>query len=185
MKFNLKKFTWYGFVAAMLIIIVMATIAHFNPTPSEDEGVPLPDLDNFKISELTDDQIRKIPYKSFGLMTASHTCGDDSGIGGSEYKYESVDYDHCKYSAQKKIGITTFNATRAEDTTLTLEVKTAMSGGIGKMLILRDGYIIETFDCGENKTFTYEVEGESIFYVKGLFEEAQDVKVEVTRTFDE
>ena len=180
---KLRKFTTVGFVIFGTLIMISTIIALFNPTPSEDDGVPVPDTDNFKIEELTEEQIAKIPSCGYGFWSRKQTRGGKSGIGGSQYKYSDNDVDYCRHSMGKKTGITTFVATEAEDTILTLDIKSEIGGGIAKVVIVRDGKVIETFDYGESRTFTYTVEGESIFYVKGLFEKAEDVVIEVSRSF--
>ena len=172
------------FIIVSIIVMITVIIAIFNPTPTEDEDIPRPDLDNFKIEELTEEQITKIPFYSTGYRTREHTCGKGSGIAGNQYKYKKVDVDHYRYSAGKEVGITTFNATRAKNTTLTLNIKSSIGSGIAKILVIKDGVIIETLDCGENKSFTYLVDEESIFYVKGLFENAEDLTVDVVRVFN-
>ena len=181
---KLIKLSTIVFIIIAIIMIISIIIALFNPTPTEDDNVPRPSLDDFKIEELTEEQITKIPFCSNGFVNSSHTCGKRSGIGESEYKYDDVDFDHCRYSSKKKVGISTFNATHAENTILTIDIKSSIGGGKARIVIIRDGAIIESFECGESKTFVYQVEGESIFYVKGLFENAENFEIDVVRAFD-
>ena len=181
---KLIKVSTVVFIAGAIIMMIAIIVAFFNPTPTEDDNIPRPDLDNFKIEELTNEQITKIPFYSRGYRTSEHTCGKRSGIGGSQYKYEKVDFDHYRYSAKKEVGITALNATLAENTTLTLDIKSSLGSGTAKILVIKDGTIIEDFDCGENKTFTYQVEDESIFYVKGVFENAEELKIDIVRYFN-
>ena len=170
----------------MLIVAPMVFIplifALLNPTPSEDEGIPRPEIDNFRIEELTEEQITKIPEYRRSYHNKEHHCG--SGSGFIKVKYNDYDYDHTRISYKKITGISLFSATQAKDTTLTLDIKSKLGTGTAKLLIIRDGEIIETFECGEDKLFVFEVEGESVFYVKGLFENAEDFEINVWRAFD-
>ena len=164
------------------IVIIPLIFALLNPTPKEDDGVPRPDIDTFKIEELTEEQITKIPEYRRSYRNKEHHCGNGSGL--IKVKYKDYDYEHTRISYEKITGISVFSATQAKNTTLTLDIKSKLGAGNAKLLIIRDGEIIEIFECGEDKRFVFEVEGESLFYVKGLFESAEDFEITVWRAFD-
>ena len=182
MKEFFDKTRKIGLAIVIPTMIILLICALLNPTPSEDEGIPRPDIDNFKIEELTEEQITKIPEYRTSYRNKEHHCGQGSGF----YKrdYDDYDYDHTRISYGKITGISVFSATQAKNTTLTLDIKSKLGAGNAKLLIIRDGEIIEIFECGEDKRFVFEVEGESLFYVKGLFESAEDFEITVWRAFD-
>ena len=180
---KLKKISTISAMIVAAVILVLTVAALLNPTPSEEDDVPKPNLDTFKIEELTEEQIIKLSACFNASRFGRHFCGKESGIDTKKSKYREVDRNHCRYSAKKAVGIIPLNAACAENTALTFNISSSLGGGAGKIIIIKDDEIIEIFDCGENKCFTYQVEDKSTFYVKGIFENATGINIELLYSF--
>ena len=144
-------------------------------------SVPKPDMDNFRIEDLTEQQIVEIEGIGGAYMSGISYREGRSGIKG---KYSDKDYTYGHYHAKNCPGIKTLQATRVENDTVIIDVKTKVEKGTAKFVIIKDGVIVETFESNTTERFTYHVKGESIILVKGLFEkDVEGVDVEVARAF--
>ena len=162
----------------------MLSTIHSFFQPSENEDIPYPDLDNFKIEELSEEQIVKIFDYGGGIGIKTRAQGNSSGLS-SKVDYKDSDYTTVEVSYKKKNGISTIQSTRAENTTLTLDIKSKLEEGSAKIFIIKNSEIVESFECGEDKQFIFKVDEESIFCVKGAFANAKGVEITVCREFDE
>ena len=173
------------FSVAAVVLIIMVVSAFFNPTPSIDDGVPRPDLDSYKITELTDEQIISIHDYSRSFISGTERCGDKSGIGDLEglYKYREFDRKHCNYHAKKVKGIVTVNATLVKDNTVSFDIRSSIGSGEAIIVVIKDGEIIDTFDFEDNRLLKYDVEGKHYFLIKALFENAEGVEIDVVRAY--
>ena len=170
-------------VVGMMTMIIIYIVYSFSPEPETIDGVPRPDLDNFKIENLTEEQIIKIDRFAPTFMSSSHRCGEKSGILIRQYKDTDKDTKHCRYSVRETVGIQALQVTLVKDTTLKLKIESSLGAGNAMVFIIQDDTIVESFECGGNKTLTYQVEGESIFCVKVLFEDTKDFSINIVRAF--
>lgn len=164
------------------LMIIMIVASCFLPNESESDN--LPDLENFKIEDVAEEQILNVPSCIKCVMSSEHAKGESTGVKTEDSRYSDYDKDSYVFSARKVVGIRTINATRIENNTLTLDIKSSIGEGKGKIVVIKDNEIIETFAVGENKVLTYEVEEKHIFYVKVLLENAKKFEVELTRSIN-
>lgn len=139
------------------------------------------DIDNFKIEELTDDQIvNSGTYQSwFGHQS---NTGGGSGldhIGDREY-----DCDRCERSAKLAKGIILVSCSLVKDERLTINISSKLISGNMKIVIIEDqSRIVEYAEVGKSITLNYDVVGEHRYDVKVLCEEAE-FEIVVERSFE-
>ena len=178
---KITKKTAIVFAIALAVITITAILTGLLfAFPQKDYGVPMPEIENFKIDELTENQIVKVDEFGESKSTRGVSAGNTSGLKD----YENCDKTYTKFKAEKITGISTLHAVYVNNDIITMDVKTEFIGsGKAKFVIIKDGIIVETFESGDTKRFTYQIEGESIILIKGLFENAECVTIEVARAF--
>lgn len=173
----MKKICYIGAAIAAIGIIIVLLVGLLNPGGYNNSGV---DASDFKISELTSEQIVNTEGECKAFMTSFKRSGSRSGIS-SQY-FDDEDGDKTVYSAKKVTGIKNVSATLAKDCTLVLNIDTTLESGNAEVVVIMDDKIVERFNAGEQKTFEYSVSGEHKFYIRILCEEAK-ISITTTREF--
>ena len=176
-KNKLSRVRHIGIIIALVFlatIFISAIISSFTGGEKKD-NVPRPNLDNFIIEELTEEQIIKISDFNNSLLSSWKSSGKSSGI--RNIKYEKQDHDKTTFTAKKTVGIKTVSATLATDCKLYINIACEVSSGNAKIVILMDDTILECFNFGEKSSLEYDVNGKHEFYVKILCEDAE---IEIT-----
>ena len=168
----MKKICYIGAAIAAIGIIIVLLVGLLNPGGYNNSGV---DASDFKISELTSEQIVNTEGECKAFMTSFKRSGSRSG-------FDDEDGDKTVYSAKKVTGIKNVSTTLAKDCTLVLNIDTTLESGNAEVVVIMDDKIVERFNAGEQKTFEYSVSGEHKFYVRILCEEAK-ISITTTREF--
>ena len=113
----MKKICYTGSAIAAVGIIIVLLIGLLNPGEYNNSGV---NASNFKIDELTSEQIVNTEDECKAFMTSFKRSGSRSGIS-SQY-FDDEDGDKTEYSAKKVTGIKNVSATLAKDCTLVLNI---------------------------------------------------------------
>lgn len=133
------------------------------------------------VNELTDEQIVEMSSKYKAYFTKWVCQGKGSGVNEVDY-IDDTDCREVFFSAKFIKGINTVSSTRAEDCTVNLQIDSSISKGNARVVVIMDDEIIEEFNAGENKNFSYTVEGEHFIYVKILCEDAA-IEIKTVREF--
>ena len=159
----------------MLITNAIINIANGTFFP-EDNGIR---LNNFAISELTDEQVISVTNFSRIREEKMTTSGEASGIEDEEYKESDV--DKIEFSCEKIIGIKTLQATRAENCTLVINISSEVISGNMYIVIVSNNSIVEYANVGEDVRLEYTASDAQEYYVKLLCENAK-VNASIKRT---
>ena len=168
----MKKICYIGAAFAAVGIIIILLVGLLNPGGYNNSGV---DASNFKISELTSEQIVNTEGECKAFMTSFKRSGSRSG-------FDDEVGDKTVYSSKKVTGIKNVSTTLAKDCTLVLNIDTTLQSGNAEVVVIMDDKIVERFNAGEQKAFEYSVSGEHKFYVRILCEEAK-ISITTTREF--
>ena len=167
------------FIAIMWVIAICVntylTISSLMKHKDEPEE-EVYDLGEFSIETISDYDIVNVNrFTSF----RSHRESSGSSTGapkGTQYS----DADKAIFKCENIFGVMTVSATKAQNCTLVLNITTEINVGTAQIVIVRDDEVIERLDFGGNATRSYNVEGEHIFRVKVLAENAE-IKITVER----
>ncbi len=151
-------------IVILILFPIMLTVILIVNGPSLVEscrkrGEPLPiNLDEFSLDTVTEEEI--INYD----------------ISRSYRKKTKKNF----ISTKEMTGIYAVSSAKAVDCTLELNISAKLNGGKAKIVVIRDNEIVEYLDFGGDVQRVYEVQGEHLYVVKLVCEQAA-VEVTVTR----
>ena len=167
-------------IISLLLLVNFALIV-FPLIGSQEGNEDDIDIDNFKIEELTDDQIvNSGTYQSwFG-----HQSNTGGGSGIDHIGDRDYDCNRCVRSAKLAKGIILVSCSLAKDERLTINISSKLISGNMKIVIIEDqSRIVEYAEVGKSITLNYDVVGEHRYDVKVLCEEAE-FEIVVERSFE-
>ena len=109
--------------------------------------------------------------------------GESSGITNAAYT--DVDFDHASVSFEKITGIMTISSTKCANSTIKMSIDSTIALGDAKIVVIKDGQIIQEVSIGENLELSISSTQESIILVKLISFSAYEVEITVDReTFE-
>ena len=149
---KLKRMAHIGFFIVVPIILIGVIFISLNGKGNKPD-VEQPDLNNFSIELLSEDQILYVSNQ----YKASKTH--------EEGKYNR---DYYLFSSKEITGIITLSKTLAKDCNLELAINSKIDSGTVRLVLICDEQILEIVDPTSDMKFTYKVVGEHTYYVKAL-----------------
>lgn len=169
---KLKFISGIGFILAATYILISMTISTIQRISNgtfwpEDNGI---DLKKFSIDELTEEQIVNTVAHFQGGWSSSHQIEGDTGVEGK--RYFTRDYDKSEITHKNAVGIQTVSASRIENATLRLTIKTELFSGKMKMALIDDEGTIQWLSVGEDTVLEISAKEPREYYVKIICEDA-------------
>lgn len=172
---KLKKLILAGVVIVVIFWVFMIITALLNPTTPAADRL---DFDTFSLDTLKDEQIVGITSNYKAFMGSRKTSGKKSGV--SDFKQEDVDFDESYISSKSITGIVPLSASLVTDGVLRMDIECELNSGKIKLVVLKDGQILEYVDVENTHSVEYSNDGTSVYLVKLLCEEA-NIKIKITR----
>ena len=179
-KFNFQRIMKIGavLVLSIMLLMMLTSVMDWLINPNDRPRKERLDLDSFSLDTLTDDQILSIDSQYTAYKYKSTKNGSGTGVNAS--KYEEYDRDELSFSSKKITGIHPVLATKVKDATLRVNVESVLNSGEMKIVVIKDGAILEYIEVGKTQQLTYYAEGEHTYYFKILCNKA-NISVTVSR----
>ena len=175
---TIKKIRNIGMIVASIFILIIVISSIINP-PDDSLKDLYPDLDSFRIENLTEEQILKVDNTFKAYKSSIRRSGKGSGL---PLKYEDEDRDKISFSAKKVNGIKLISVTSAKDCKLQLNINSKVVSGNAKIVVVTDKTGFEFYDVNKELIIEYDVQGQHEYYVKLLAENAE-AEIQVQRVF--
>ena len=161
-----------GLIAALVSGGYMIYRAYTSHKQIEEE------LKDFSLDTVTDEEVVE---KRVATIYKSHTEYASSSTSGANHMGygDDVDSDRVREVAESVRGFCVVSASKVVDAKLTINISSEIHAGRGKIAIIKDDSVVEYIEFGTSVTREYEVDGESLFLVKIICEDAKiDITVE-------
>ena len=173
--FKFKKIAFIGFV-----VIFLFTMPTFIQFCVEILGREQYDLDDFSIDTISDEEISKFITSAQFLSHTDYERDTSTGVSKAD---KTLDSDRVRITCEKMFGIAQVSATKASDCYIVLKIKSTLYSGRAEIVITKDDKeVLDRFELGGEVSRTYRVEGEHIYRVKVLAEDAK-LEIETKREF--
>ena len=174
----IKAITGIGFIVAVLWFTISLLISFIKGVPGAYPSDNSIDLENFSISDLSEDQIVNTVSQFRGGWTTSHKYGEQSGV--QTKRYFGSDRDGVDISHKKATGITTVCSTRIENATVRITVDAEVVSGEMRMVVVDSEGALEWIELKDHFVLEFSADETKEYYIKILCEDA-NIRLNIAR----
>ena len=140
-----------------------------------DENMP----DYLSMDSVEDELVINTVNRYSAYKLERDYSGESSGI--TNVMYTETDFDHTSVKCKEMTGIITLSSTKCVNSTIELNIDSTITSGDAKIVVIKDGVIIQNISIAEMSEIIISSTQESTIVVKLISFDARDVEINVDR----